>query len=538
MMETRVFLVDDEIAIREGIRNSHLWDDGRYSLVGEAPDGEIALSMIGDVRPDILLTDVRMPFMDGMQLASEVSRQMPWIQIIILSGYDDFNYARQAMSLGVQEYLLKPVSATDLRGALDRAADRIAQERQRSERQESLRRRIVGGSRFMKEKLLQGVLSTRMDEQEEQRGAEQMRQLGIDLVAGRYIALDISWQDGERDMEPVQDALYALSERTGGTVHVCAGRHGSLALILGESERDVEERAYAFARSALGELRQLNCKGALVGVGDTVDRLGLAAQSMNAARHVRHVRTKGGQCAGFTVVGSRELQEEEEAPTVADVRPLYERMQYAEAGEARAILEEYLATLGGADIHLDVVEGYLRVETLMTASRVLHEAGGRTADLPEAQRLVRALTDAENGLDMDAAAELLRCALEYRDARRPGRGGAMLSRARAYLAQNFSNPNLMLRDVSEYVGVSDSRFSTVFGQQMGITFTEYLTALRIGKARELLTATQMRSSQIAQAVGYNDPHYFSYLFRKHTGLTPSEYRRGDGIKKQTETGKN
>ncbi|MBQ8130266.1 MAG: response regulator, partial [Clostridia bacterium] len=124
-MQYRVFLVDDEIAIREGIRNSRLWDDSRFVLAGEAPDGEIALSMIGDIRPDILVTDVRMPFMDGMQLVTEVSQQMPWTQVIILSGYDDFNYARRAMSLGVQEYLLKPVSASDLKEALERAAGRL-----------------------------------------------------------------------------------------------------------------------------------------------------------------------------------------------------------------------------------------------------------------------------------------------------------------------------------------------------------------------------------------------------------------------------
>ena len=157
-MQYRVFLVDDEIAIREGIRNSRLWDDNRFVLAGEAPDGEIALSMIGDIRPDILVTDVRMPFMDGMQLVTEVSQQMPWTQVIILSGYDDFKYARRAMSLGVQEYLLKPVSASDLKEALERAACRLERERRGAERAESLRRRLAGSSRFMKEKLLSAIL--------------------------------------------------------------------------------------------------------------------------------------------------------------------------------------------------------------------------------------------------------------------------------------------------------------------------------------------------------------------------------------------
>lgn len=113
----KVFLVDDEIVIREGIRNSFPWEGNggsEFALVGEAPDGEIALQMMQDVKPDILITDIRMPFMDGMQLCEAVSHTMPWVQIVILSGYDDFSYAQQAISLGVKEYLLKPVSAQEL----------------------------------------------------------------------------------------------------------------------------------------------------------------------------------------------------------------------------------------------------------------------------------------------------------------------------------------------------------------------------------------------------------------------------------------
>ena len=107
----KVFLVDDEIAIRENLRNSFPWEENGFQLVGEAPDGEMALPMIRDLNPDILLTDIRMPFMDGMALCAEVKRVLPWIGVVILSGYDDFSYARQAISLGVKEYLLKPITA-------------------------------------------------------------------------------------------------------------------------------------------------------------------------------------------------------------------------------------------------------------------------------------------------------------------------------------------------------------------------------------------------------------------------------------------
>lgn len=116
----RVFLVDDEIATRESIRNFFPWEESGYTLVGEAPDGEIALPMIQDSKPDILITDIRMPFMDGLELSQEIKRIMPWIKIVILSGYDVFSYAQKAISLGVQEYLLKPITSSELLTVLGR----------------------------------------------------------------------------------------------------------------------------------------------------------------------------------------------------------------------------------------------------------------------------------------------------------------------------------------------------------------------------------------------------------------------------------
>ena len=113
--------------------------------------------------------------------------------------------------------------------------------------------------------------------------------------------------------------------------------------------------------------------------------------------------------------------------------------------------------------------------------------------------------------------------MTYRDESGKGISNPNVSRARDYLSRNYADPNLMLQDVAGEVHMSQSHFSTVFSQETGLTFTQYLTALRIGKAKELLEATEMRSSQIAQEVGYNDSHYFSYLFKKNTGLTPNEY---------------
>jgi len=410
---TKVFLVDDEIVIREGIRNSFPWTDTEYQLVGEAPDGEIALPMIRDTRPDILITDIRMPFMDGLELCRVIRRQMPWIGIVILSGYDEFEYARQAIQLGVKEYLLKPITAQELKQVLDKVNEGLRMERLDRERSERLRARMESGNLFVKEKLLSTLYSEDAAESDAAHVIDQLRGMGVVLTASRYVVIDAAFEPCGKGLE----ALMELAESSGGIAHATGSRTGGRVLVLGDSDGDAEERAYAFAASAVTELERNGCSKIRVGIGETVDAPDKILQSMKGARHIRHV------------LGDQEG----EKALVVGVR------DFPEAGE-------------GGSAH------------------------------------------------------------------------AITARAKLYMAQNFTDSNLMLQDVARAVGMSVSRFSTVFAQESGKTFTEYLTGLRLSKARELLVETDRRSSQIALDAGYNDAHYFSYLFKKNLGITPGEYR--------------
>ena len=190
---TKVFLVDDEIAIRESLRNSFPWEEKGFQLVGEAPDGEMALPMIQDLEVEILLTDIRMPFMDGMRLCEEVQRTMPWVERIILSGYDDFEYARKAISLGVREYLLKPVTAKELGSALERVRDQMEEKRRERERLTVLKQRTQSETAFLREKLLESLFTEEGDPEDDDAVLRQLRGLKVNLMAGCYAVLDIAF---------------------------------------------------------------------------------------------------------------------------------------------------------------------------------------------------------------------------------------------------------------------------------------------------------------------------------------------------------
>lgn len=409
----KVFMADDEIVVREGIRESFPWDETPYTLVGEAPDGEMALPIIRDTNPDIVITDIRMPFMDGIELCRILRAQMPWIGIIVLSGYDEFEYARQCIRLGVREYLVKPINAENLREALDKVSEQLNEERKTIEHAASLRARLGSDEQLVKEKLIASLYSEEAAAEDSHSVLKHLHSMGCNVIAPFYAVVDAAF-------DPVgkgQEAALNLSESSGGVMHASSSRTGAALLVLGDNAGDAEERAYAFATSLVRELERIGCDKIRVGIGDIVDTPEEILRSFKTARHIRHIL----------------VERTDEKPMILGTREM-----------------------------------------------------GEVSDDPGTSKVI--------------------------------------SDAKLYMSEHFTDPNLMLQDVAKSVNMSNSRFSTVFSQQNGQTFTEYLISLRLGKAKEMLRTTGVKSTHIARECGYNDSHYFSYIFKKNVGITPSEYR--------------
>jgi len=153
-MPYKAFFVEDEIVTREGIRDNVDWRANGFEFCGEAPDGEMALPLLQATQPDLLITDIKMPFMDGLELCKIVRERMPRVKIVILSGHDEFEYAQKAINLGVTEYLLKPVTAQDLQKVLHRIAAQIDRERREQEDLEKLKSQVEENRTVLRERLL------------------------------------------------------------------------------------------------------------------------------------------------------------------------------------------------------------------------------------------------------------------------------------------------------------------------------------------------------------------------------------------------
>src|SRR6266508_4226217 len=187
-MTYKVFLVEDEIVTREGIRDTVDWAAAGYQFCGEAPDGEIALPLIHERRPETVITDIKMPFMDGLQLCRILRETLPATKIIILSGHDEFKYAQEAIQIGVTEYLLKPIVPQDLLAALRKVARQIDEERQTSAQLRALQAQMANHRSMLRERCLLDLVAGNSSSAD---FIEQAQRLEIDLLARWYQVLVI-----------------------------------------------------------------------------------------------------------------------------------------------------------------------------------------------------------------------------------------------------------------------------------------------------------------------------------------------------------
>jgi two-component system response regulator YesN len=536
----KVFLVEDEIVVREGIRNNIPWDQTPYSLVGEAPDGEMALSMIQDLKPDILITDIRMPFMDGLALSRIVKKNLPWIKIIILSGHDEFEYAREAISIGVEEYLLKPVSSQDMRKALDKIAGRIDEEKEKLLNIEKLKAQVRSSTDILMDRWLSDFINGKIPAVD---AIEQGREFGVDLLARSYIVLvagivDSAEKDGQ--LVPVKIILQSIMEKYADGIWFQEGEKRFVILLkeVSSSGADTaavlptEESVYIIAQALKYEVeRKTECK-VMVGIGPAAERIGEVAKSYSTARKI----VDYGVVRGLSQIADGSLLSNDETG-FDPLRLLYidgdlflTKLRYAAQKDIDSVIQEYINIIGDNFSEDPMLVFFVFGEIIVAASKLTEALGGdirKIAPYSLTQDNIQQITGSRE-IFIEKVKNLLSTVVEYRDAHTTGRYQSVIVKAREYIDQNFASADISLYSTASHVGISPNHLSTVFAQETGEHFIEYLTRIRIEKAKQLLRDTAMKSADIAYETGFSDPHYFSSIFKKNTGLSPREFRLSKG----------
>ena len=521
-MNYKVFLVEDEIVTREGIRDNVDWEAAGFEFCGEAPDGEMALPLIEETKPDVLITDIKMPFMDGLQLSKIVHEQMPWVKIVILSGHNEFEYAQSALKLGVTDYLLKPVSSKDLYRVLETLSGTLEQEKQEREELKKLERSIEDNLVYRREKFLIQLLMGGISSAE---AIEQSRQVGLDILARYYLVIFIRIEL----CDEVQLFDYHEYQRVEKLVSKFAGNNLDVLL----TKKDLEELVLLIKSDNLEQLveegkflaylikdeveQQTDCK-IVVGLGSPQDRLGDIHHSFAEAL----VRSRPDQTAGM-----RFQTDLERFNLVKIDREAIEN--YIKTGVKQGFDEFFssvIQPIGEVALNSHPIKHYLFVDIILTVSQFISDLGGDADKLASnVHRIENSLVDIRNMKDLkEEVRQIFATALNFRHSQVSHERAIILHQAKAYIDEEMSNHDLKMSTVADKFSISASHFSTIFHQEFGVTFRDYLSNIRINHAKELLRTTNLSIAKIAYQCGYNDSHYFSSAFKRQTGLPPREFR--------------
>ena len=287
-MTYRVFLVEDEIVTREGIRDAVPWEAVGYQLCGEAPDGEIALPLIREQRPDTVITDIKMPFMDGLQLCRILRETLPDTKIIILSGHDEFKYAQEAIQIGVAEYLLKPILPQELLAALRRIARQIDEERQTSAQVQALQSEMASHRSLLRERCLLDLVAGNSSSAD---FLTQAQSLEIDLLAPWYQVLLLRAVPRAVPIDAPICAVFhqvdaMIADVIGDTDSIVAVKHGAdetILILKGEAPDQLARQVQQLSAQLQRRIPEQTAYLAAIGVGEATERLGKIPQSFAQA---------------------------------------------------------------------------------------------------------------------------------------------------------------------------------------------------------------------------------------------------------------
>ena len=521
-MSYKVFFVEDEIITREGIRDNVDWQASGFEFCGEATDGEMALPLLRTAQPDVLITDIKMPFMDGLQLSKIVRERMPWMKIIILSGHDEFEYAQKAISLGVADYLLKPVTVQKLQNILQKLTVQLDQERKEQDNLKKLQAQVEENQATLRERLLFKLVVGAISPTD---AIENGQIFGLDLAARYYLVMIVKIELGDRteqydhdEYQQIQHVLTTLAEKN-PDIFVLKRDWGDLILIMkGSTPEYLEEERDLL----LAEIQQIVAKTRYqltLGVGASKNRIADISQSFVEALMNLQNPSYGNEAGWNQAVERVELLKMDKS-AVEDYLRCGAKDQFDE------FFNTYIGTLGETALKSVVIKNYIFVDVILATAKLINELGGEIDKvIPELNFIETILSNVKSVEQLrEQAYKIISSGLDYRDSRPNGQHLNLIRQAKAYIEHHYADPELSLNHVAAQANLSPSHFSVVFSQETCQTFKEYLTEIRINKAKELLRMTRLRSADIAYQVGYNDPHYFSSVFKKNTGLSPIEFR--------------
>ncbi len=533
----KILLVDDEILVRDAIRENIDWKGMDCELVGDCENGQQAAEFVQNHEVDIVLTDICMPYMDGMELSHFLHDNYPDIIIVIFSGFGEFEYAKRAIQYNVSEYMLKPITAMELTKVIERMKEKVDARQKEKNKIQILMRDSQGykkNANMIRSKTIEALVNCTRDVKE---SLDELEKMGINMDASSYrvavfdmdLYSDLYQIDTEKRQESALMAfvLYNVSdeivnEKKAGVAYQ-EGSNRVCVVFMGNKTKEGSALIRETCQEIKDKVKEVIGIEVSMGIGSWVRSPGELIFSHRMAEKAIQRR----YLLGGNLLIDMEDDETDQVISIQDyLEQLKNAIKTGKKEEMGRILDEIEAEIRGALVDKSYACVYLQQVIRVIGNSVQSMVSDGADIIMEREKLLKAVTEQKC---FQAAADLVRAyaqkMFEELTNYNSSAGQRQASLAMDYIRNHYMDTELSLNSICSYLNISTSYFSTIFKDITGETFVEALTRTRMEKAKELLENTTLKNYEIAEKVGFSDPHYFGIAFKKMTGKTPTEYAR-------------
>lgn len=515
----RLIFVDDEAIIRNGISKVVPWGENGYELVGLFEQGQQALDFIRDNPVDVVITDINMPKMDGLTLSRILADQYPKITVLILTGYDDFEYAQKAVKNQVREFLLKPITADELKEVLETVREELLLTREQEKAQEEMKEKLSQSFPLLKERFFNRLVRGKINREDFIRRREYFQWKDREkLYQVSIVSIPESWSELERvtlrelikkTISPDDVVFFDLGENL---VIIFQGDHPE-----GLQSRVGETMEHIFLVSGSQEKDQISA-----GCGEVVSSFeDLPGSYEGAGTAVDYSRV-----LGLTqILFIKDVRDKDRiVPELFQSRldSFIDALKEGKSGESLETLRDIFSYLEQRYMAHDEASSYYSLIHFHILNFLIDMGIQRGEDpfFPYKPQYYSTMNVAKESFE-----KYVREIEKKIESRRNDVILSRVDKAKEIVARRYSESGFSLQDMCGELYLSTSQFSFLFKEGTGQTFIEYLTSYRVEEAKKLLKSTDMKAYEIAEAVGYQDSRYFSIIFKKQTGITAMEYRK-------------
>ena len=534
-----VLLVDDEADVLQAMKKKIDWEALGFCLAGTAENGQEALEMAEQLHIDVVMTEIKMPYMDGLTLCKNLKQSYRNMKVIIYSGFDDFEFAREAVHLEAEEYLLKPISAGDMEAAFSKVRKKLDQEYDEYRNLNRLSEYYRKSLPAMREQLVMGILEGRIAGE---RARAMMETYEICLDSPFYVVAALYMDVNPREEQPQPAQLFTLSLKDMVQDYLknrtrffsTAFLDQVIVIFMLDEREEIDQVLYHLDQICKMGFRVLK-SSVTAAVGQICANTDALHTSYEEAVNAMEYRSILGSGQVLYINDIEPCSEENILVTEHEFQNLVHAVKLGNRDETNAAIAQIMDSIRKEPISPGQYQ-LLFMELLSELMKIgraykLHPNQIFGEHAGSWQELYRMVTVDELEGWLQEVCTNLRHVLRHE---RRDSAARLTEQAKAYIEEHYKESDLSADSLCRCLNVSAAYFSTIFKREVGMSFVAYLTKIRLEHALELLRTTEDKTYIIASRVGYMEPNYFSYVFKKQYGISPSKYRAEMSVKEKSE----